>query len=251
MADGTHKRTSFKRHDLLDVSDAGRSRILDDLTALHRLSDKQRALFACVLLQQETGTRVPGVVRREDGPAHPGLIPVGFSSPTKKCGKRLRVAAFVRPEEIVRVTSPYDVLSLRGATLPHNACTEALAAAKDRAQSMGLLLGVWGSAALEIQMGQRCTDDDSDLDLLLAETSIDKLLAFLGEVSAMEDEHKVRIDVELDLTNGYGVHLKELFGKGRSVLGKGKDDVVMLSREQVLAGLPSAGCKNGCEGTGD
>jgi hypothetical protein len=51
----------------------------------------------------------------------------------------------------------------------------------------------------------------------------------------------LRIDVEIDLPNGYGVNLKELFGQGRTVLGKSLADVAMLSREQILAELPQVG----------
>ena len=38
-----------------------------------------------------------------------------------------------------------------------------------------------------------------------------------------------------------GVNLKELFGQGRTVLGKSLADVAMLSREQILAELPQVG----------
>jgi hypothetical protein len=48
----------------------------------------------------------------------------------------------------------------------------------------------------------------------------------------------VRIDVELELPNGYGVHLKELLGEGRMVIGKSINGVALIPREQILAELP-------------
>jgi hypothetical protein len=52
---------------------------------------------------------------------------------------------------------------------------------------------------------------------------------------AIETHFDLRIDVELDLPNGYGVHLKELFGVGHTVIGKSLADVALFPREELLA----------------
>jgi len=231
---------NLKRHTLLDITDSGREKILADLAGSGSDNAILREKYAQVLLPEKTGTRVPGVVRREDGALRPGYIPIGFSSPTTGTQGRLRMAAFVRQQDVVRITSPYDLLSLTK-TPPRNACNTALALARSQARALGLVLGVWGSAALEIYTGLPCTHSDSDLDLLIKAAPREPLYRFLVKVKSIEKHLALRIDVEVDLPGGYGVNLKELFGQGRTVLGKSLDDVAMLSRQQVLAELPQEG----------
>lgn len=194
-----------------------------------------REKFERVLLPERAGARVPGIVRREDGPSRLGCVPVGFSEPVSDGERRLRIAAFARLEDVVRVTSPYEIMSL---PLPRRtACIEALVAAKARARSLGLVLGVWGSVAMELYTGLPCTHERSDLDLIVAAVSRERLSCFMVEVKAIEERFDLRIDVELDLPNGYGVQLKELLGQGRTVLGKSITGVALFPRLEILADL--------------
>ncbi len=229
-----------KRHTLLDITDRGREDILVELAGSGPDSGMLRKKYAQILLPEEAGARVPGIARREEGTLRPGFIPVGFSAPMINNEGRLRVAAFIREEDVVRTTSPYELLSLTAA-LPRNACNTALAHARDQAKGLHLVLGVWGSAALELYTGLPCTHQDSDLDLLVAVAPQQSLSLFLHKIESIEAHLNLRIDVELDLANGYGVHLKELFGQGRTVLGKSLTDVALLSRKQILAELPQEG----------
>lgn len=227
----------LKRHTLLDITDSGRKDILVELAGNGPDSDLLREKYAQILLPEEAGARVPAVVRREEGTLRPGFIPVGFSSPMVGHEGRLRVAAFVRQEDVLRTTSPYELLPLM-TTPPRNACNTALALARNQARELALGLGVWGSAALELYTGLPCTHQDSDLDLLVAAAPREALAQFLLKIESIEAHLDLRIDVELDLASGYGVHLKELFGRGCTVLGKSLNDVVMFPREQIFAGLP-------------
>lgn len=231
---------NLKRHTLLDITDSGREEILADLARNGPESDMLREKYAQVLLPEVAGARVPGVVRREEAALRPGYLPVGFSSPMTGAQGRLRISAFVQQKDIVRITSPYDILSVV-LTPPRNACNTALALARSQAQTLDLVLGVWGSAALELYTGLPCTHSDSDLDLLVAAAPQESLYRFLLKIESIEEHLGLRIDVEIDLPNGYGVNLKELFGQGRTVLGKSLADVAMLSREQILAELPQVG----------
>jgi phosphoribosyl-dephospho-CoA transferase len=77
--------------------------------------------------------------------------------------------------------------------------------------------------------------------LLVAVAPREQLYRFLLKVESLEEHLGLRIDVELDFPDGYGVNLKELFGQGRTVLGKSLVDVAMLPREQILFGLPQGG----------
>ncbi len=227
----------LKRHTLLDITDSGREDVLVELAGNGPDSDLLRDKYAQILLSENVGARVPGVARREEGTLRPGFIPVGFSSPMAGHEGRLRVAAFVRQKDVSRSTSPYELLSLMSAP-PRNACNTALALARNQAQEMGLALGVWGSAALELYTELPCTHQDSDLDLLVAVAPRETLACFLLKIESIEAHLDLRIDIELDLASGYGVHLKELFGQGRTILGKSLIDVAMFSREQIFSELP-------------
>jgi phosphoribosyl-dephospho-CoA transferase len=188
-----------------------------------------------VLLPDRAGARIPGIIRREDGAPRFGCVPVGFSEPLPYGGERWRIAAFARLEDVVRVTSPYEIVS---SSIPRRtACMEALCEARDHASSLGLRLGVWGSAAMELYTGLPCTRDDSDLDLIVASMPEERLSGFMAGIMAMEESFALRIDVELDLPSGYGVQLKEFLRAGRTVLGKSVTSVTLLSREQILAEL--------------
>lgn len=227
----------LKRHVLLDITDSGRQAILGELAGSGPDSSMLREQYSRVLLPEKAGARIPGIARREEGATRPGSIPVGFSAPLTGKAGRLRVAAFARQEDIARTTSPYELLSAT-TVLQRNASTTALGFAKSHAQVLGLVLGVWGSAALELYTGLQCTHPDSDLDLLVAAASRETLLRFLIEVESIEESLDLRIDVELDCPNGYGVHLKELFGPGGTVIGKSLTDVALFPCERILAELP-------------
>jgi phosphoribosyl-dephospho-CoA transferase len=91
---------------------------------------------------------------------------------------------------------------------------------------------------MELYTGLPCTHEGSDLDLLVAAASRKRLSRFIDEIRFMEEHFALRIDVELELPNGYGVHLKELLGQGRTVIGKSINGVALFPREQMLAELP-------------
>jgi phosphoribosyl-dephospho-CoA transferase len=146
------------------------------------------------------------------------------------------VAAFAKTDEVLRVTTPYELLSLP-IPLRTTSC-RALAVARNEAGALGLTLGVWGSAALEIYTGLPYTHNDSDLDLLVAEASSATLCRFLKEIKSLEERFNLRIDVEVDLRSGYGVHLKELLGQTLTVVGKSLTGVELLNHEEILATLP-------------
>lgn len=235
QGEGTHN-AGLKRHTLLDIRDDGRERILAELTSDVLHDDPLRKRYEQVVLAHQAGARVPAIVRREEKLLAHEMIPVGFSSPCYGSEGRLRIAAFARAEEIVQVTTPYDLLA-REITPPRNSCTTALGFCRESARVLGLVLGVWGSVALELYTGMQYTHDGSDLDLLVAAAPREILAAFLSKITAIENHFGLRIDAEVDLASGYGVHLKELFGSGRTILGKSQTDVVLLSRDQVLAEL--------------
>ena len=72
---------TLKRHDLLDLTDGARQAILDELAGAGAGTVAHRNRYARVLLPDQAGARIPGVARREEGPAERHRIPVGFSAP--------------------------------------------------------------------------------------------------------------------------------------------------------------------------
>jgi phosphoribosyl-dephospho-CoA transferase len=227
---------NWKRHTLVDISDAGREAILCELAGNDSENSLLRKMLGDLLLPERAGARVPGIVRREESAPRCGSVAVGFCGAGAGEEGRMRVAAFAKTEDVSRVTTPYDLLSL---PIPlRTPSTRALAAARTKAESHCLVLGVWGSAALELYTGLPYTHNDSDLDLLVAAASRETLSRFLEELLCLEKRFNLRIDAEVDLRSGYGVHLKELLGQTLTVVGKSLTGVELLNREQVLAELP-------------
>ncbi len=227
----------LKRHTLVDVSDEGREFILAELAGSGNDSDVLRDKFGRILLPHKAGVRVPGIVRREEESPRSGSLPLGFCEPVLRGESRLRIAAFARMEDVVRVVTPYELISTDIPT--RTASMAALADAVLLANELDIVPGVWGSAAMELYTGLPCTHAGSDLDLLVAAAPHERLFLFMKEIKLMERRFALRIDVELDHPNGYGVQLKEFFGQGRTVLGKSIKGVELFPREQLVDELPN------------
>lgn len=228
----------WKRHTLVDISDAGRKSLLATMMSEEcdrRISFRQASEL---LLPEFAGARIPGIVRRADVVLPADAVAVGFSGLCVGPAGRPRLAATIDIANIVNVLSPYALMAL-----PISGRTRslwALQAAEELSKRLGLRLGVWGSAALEVCTGLPYTHQESDLDLLVAPASLDVLMNFLEDIYSLEKRFSVRIDVELDLADGYGVQLKELMGSGRMILGKSLADVALLSREHICSQLPES-----------
>lgn len=227
---------AWKRHTLVDISDAGRKSLLATMLAeesARRISFRQ---VSELLLPEFAGARIPGIVRRADVALPAGAVAVGFSSPCAGPDGRLRLAATIDVANIVDVMSPYALMAMPISGRTRSLRT--LQAAGELSGRLGLRLGVWGSAALEVCTGLPYTHQASDLDLLVAPAPLEVLTCFLKEMYKLEQQCALRIDIELDLSDGYGVQLKELMGSGRIILGKSLVDVALLSREHIWSQLP-------------
>ena len=99
------------------------------------------------------------------------------------------------------------------------------------ALARGITIGVIGSAGLEIATGLPYTDEASDLDMLLKPAPHRLLAEFYREAKEMYP--RLVLDFEVELPNGYGTKLAELFMDGRSVLGKSVCDVRLLQKEDI------------------
>jgi phosphoribosyl-dephospho-CoA transferase len=224
---------NWKRHTLIDISDAGRKAILSELAGDNSML---RAKLGDLLLPEKGGVRIPGIVRREEVAPRSGCVAVGFCGQATGGNGRFRLAAFANLEDVLQVTTPYELLAQTIPLRTHS--TRALASAATLAGVLGIDLGVWGSAALELYTGLPYTHNGSDLDLLVAAAPRETLYRFLKDIKKLEECFALRIDTEVDLQSGYGVQLKELLGQTRTVIGKGLTEVELLSRERILADLP-------------
>ncbi len=220
-----------QRHDILAISDAGRRWAVEHLSPANVIGGDP-AQAAGLIAGQRGGIKIPGIVRRHDEDGIEGAIPVGFSSPDFLDHRRMRVAAFVPEKEIAGITSPYQVLSADFAL--RTECLKALAAIKKVAADMGIRLGVWGSAGLEVYTGLPYTHAASDLDLLVPMSEPGLLRAFAGCAAAVGRRHGCRLDIEVDLPSGYGVKLLELLQDTDLVLGKSLAGVQLRPRANIL-----------------
>ena len=160
-------------------------------------------------------------------------IPVGFSSPSKTGWPTSSgLPAFVPPEEVVGRTTPYQLAARDFA--PRMPCLNVLADLKPMAMDSGICLGVWGSAGLEIYTGLPCTDPESDLDLLVAAAKYSDIIMFSRKAVSVADRHGCRLDLELDLMNGYGVKFQEVFQGADPILGKSLENVAMIPRLSIM-----------------
>ncbi len=225
--------STFARHTLIDICDEGRQRILSALLAdsdknFQAISEQLEAL----LLPSTTGIRIPGIVRRDPDMLSQGLIPVGFSSPLRFNGNRLRIAASVRPEEILKATNPFEILP---SSAPRTKALAAYRTLYGQASDMNVQLGLWGSTALELYTGLPYSQEDSDLDLLIGIAPLKVLEQILKQAELAEQAFHLRVDFELSLPNGYGVHLKELIlTDNKGLVGKGMNDVAIILRNDIL-----------------
>ena len=242
----------YPRHTLLDISEQGRRRIFAELMA-HGYGEQ-----ACgeLLLPLEYPALdmpgypecaqqppIPGIARREEMAPRQGLIPVGFVSWRSGTNGRLRIASFAHPEEIDTVRTPQSAAqaaALNRAALVRTPALRALAQLLDGCGPLPVVMGLWGTAALEVQTGCHYTHQGSDLDVLFTPArplSRADLQRCLDAVLAVEQHCATRVDAELTLPSGYGISLKELLNTGKTVLGKGLLDVALIRKEDVFAAL--------------
>lgn len=219
-------KTQLKRHDLVFISQAGKDKIWEELSDQYQ--GRELSMVRDVLLGAND---IPGFVRRSD--ERPEEVALGFVHPQRINGNRIRIAAFTGVENVEIIMTPYEVMqrkvfTIKGATR----CIETIIALYALADEFDLQIGVLGSAALELATGLPYTDEGSDVDVLLKPAPYDRLLDFYR--TAKENFSDIPLDFELDLPNGYGVKLAEVFMDTKTLLGKSLDSVNILYRKDII-----------------
>ncbi|MGM9520247.1 MAG: phosphoribosyl-dephospho-CoA transferase MdcG domain-containing protein, partial [Phascolarctobacterium sp.] len=146
---------------------------------------------------------------------------------------RIRIGAFTEMQDVETIMTPYEVMQRKAFTVEEPThCMQTILALYKMADQFDLQIGVLGSAALELVTGLPYTDEASDVDILLKPAPYEKLLDFYR--TAKENFADIPLDFELDLPNGYGVKLAEVFMETKTVLGKSLDNVDLLYRKDIM-----------------
>lgn len=160
-----------------------------------------------------------------------GKLRVGISYPLRVNGGRWRVSAYVTPDAIAQVISPWELVC-RGAPLPQRfeEAIQELAAAADKKR---ISVGLFGAAALQRTTAYPYLHDGSDLDIAVCAGERDDLLDFADTLLLTERRYALRIDAEVQLTGNRGVKLKELIAAQDTVLMKGTGMPQLLSHRMA------------------
>jgi phosphoribosyl-dephospho-CoA transferase len=223
----------YKRHDLVWINDEGKEyalRKVQSSVPSAREAEIRALIFA--------SPPIPAIVRRQESgdPAENGLLCVGFSSPRVIEGLRFRVASKVPLHCVTMRQTPFEVANGEKGRLPDREILEALL---DAGAECHTRVGCFGSAALELATGLSYRRKNSDLDIYLChQGNWEELDLFFRRLLELERRFGVAIDAEIEYSGGYGVKLKELFGPGKTVLGKGIYDVALLPKTGVRGRLP-------------
>ena len=181
---------------------------------------------------------IPGIVRRDEIETTTGdnyyseneKVFIGFVHPYTKDGRRLRFAASVPGNKIIKLITPYEITKYN-----FEERTPTLKALSQIINEYNL--GVWGSTSLEIITGLPYTHEKSDLDLIVKDFDQKELIELLSTCNEVELSHGIKIDVEIHLRSGYGINLKEYASESDTLLGKGLRDVVLIDRDSIEAYL--------------
>lgn len=180
---------------------------------------------------------LPVITRRQVLPGE--AIPVGLSLPIRQDGGRYRLASCVPASEVESAVSPTQAAELcAGRTLPVSGLVAELLC---DAPSLGVSVGIFGSAALEAVTGLPYRHAGSDLDVLLIPRDVPDMPALAGLLQRLEENYQLSIDAELALGEIQYVKLKELCTGSRTVLVKGGQTPVLCSSRSVLESLRCCG----------
>lgn len=230
----------FRRHDLVIIAaEARRELAVDVLGGADRWPPEEvRRLVS----EGYGGVFVPGIVRRQEGEERPYLaarktrLCIGLSAPYRKGGERLRATAQVPISAVSDVQTPYQV-ARRALQAPCRGLPvfEVMGAVLEQACRCGAVCGVFGSAALELFCSLPMCHEASDLDVIVRYGSEESARELYRKLRLLEHGSDVRIDAELELSDGSAVKLAEFFSGSSRVLCKGCNGVRLLKRDEAAA----------------
>lgn len=218
----------MKRHTLVCLTRRGRERLYEEMSSLDSYHEPiWRDLWRGII-------PIPGIIRRSDSDADQNGLAIGFVHPKRSEGKRYRYGTYIAETEVQALYTPYEVLA-GCKTLKRTDALRILAKVLDYAAFYNVELGILGSVGLEIFTGLPYSDEKSDLDMLVKPASLDTLRLFYENVCELS--RNINMDFEVELPNGYGIKLQELVSSSSTLLGKGLNDIQILTKKDVVSFL--------------
>ncbi len=218
-------KTQLKRHNLVFLTEAGRKSVLQRVTQQIQNEEALKAAEEIFC----AAAAVPGIIRRDDTGAD-CEIAIGFVHYRRMDGNRLRIATYATAEEIGRIVSVYTLTGRPNQR--RTECMRIIDTITSLADDNGLQIGILGSAGMELVTGLPYTDECSDIDILLKPAPYSVLKQFYTKAKSLSPQ--INMDFELELPNGYGIKLVELFMDTSTVLGKSIKDVDLLNKKEIM-----------------
>jgi phosphoribosyl-dephospho-CoA transferase len=183
---------------------------------------------------------VPGIVCAPKGPLPNDYVQLGVSFPFRHDGVRVRASFALPPKRIGKAHSPYDVAGrLRPAQFE---AASALLALRTLCDDYGIVVGLFGSAALQVLTGLDYLEPSSDVDAVVRPRNCATLRCLHAGLKDLREVHRRKFDVEVTLPNGFGIKLDELMSSSATILGRGIDGVHLLDRAAVERALDQSEC---------
>ncbi len=208
----------IKRHNLIYLSESARTQ------ALNNLDNPNNDVKELVL-----NNEIPAIVSRQFE-CEDGFVQCGITSAELYDGNRLRIGLTVQKEKILRCVTPFEVLENSVCEVKKQVLEDLIKLGNEN----GLLVGFYGSLAMELITGKAYTNDNSDIDIYVKKSDKCSLESFYKGLIELEEKHKIKIDGEFEIYDVFGVKIKELFNSQKTVLAKGIDSVEIFEKSDVF-----------------
>jgi phosphoribosyl-dephospho-CoA transferase len=217
---------TYKRHDLVWISGKGKDFAVENIqSCIPPVTENEIRDFLFSL------PPLPAIVTRQDE-RKSKFINIGFSFPRIIGGVRLRVRSKIPFDCITERKTPFDV----ALCVDNSPFSEILNRLIHAGSACKTKVGFFGSAALQIVTGLSYIQNNSDIDLYIRHLgNCDDLAKFFETILKIEEHFKISVDAEIEYRKKYGVKLKELFGPGKTVLGKGLYEAALLEKNMNWA----------------
>ena len=213
--------TCPQRHDLVFLSARGQQWAWERRERGLPEDERWRKLFFTL----------PGICRAPVEELGEEMAALGFSTPVRAEGNRVRFASHAPREEILRIVTPWEISRLL-ARLPEPA-GPVLKELDSAARELGISLGIFGSAALQAVTGYEYLHSQSDLDIVITPASREQLTKFHRELKDIARRYGRPFDAELKLSETCYIKLHELMSGTKTILAKGTAAPQLLSSQSI------------------
>ncbi len=208
----------YKRHDLLYFSIDARKEVLSTLKEINED-------MVNIILNKN----IPAIVSRQEF-CKENHIQCGFTSPKIYENGRFRIGLELLKSNIERHYTPFQLIN-NAKIIPKEKIVFALI---ELGEQTGFNVGFFGSFAMEIITGIKYTNEKSDIDIYIRGKSENlDFIKFYNGVLQLEKKFNIKIDGEIEIKEVFGVKIKEICSKQKTVLAKGINSVEIISKEEI------------------